>query len=100
VFPKDSRFPPFPPFPPVIWRPWTRRRQSVRVVPAAAADRAAPIEEAMLMNIMPILCRRRSAEISHNIAQERQEQKVIGDQNNTFPPQGGRRFTARHHGLP
>jgi hypothetical protein len=52
--PKDSRFPPFPP---VIWRPWTRRRQSVRVVPAAAADRAAPVEEAMLMNIMPILYR-------------------------------------------
>jgi hypothetical protein len=26
----------------------------------------------MLMNIMPILCRRRSAGISHNIAQERQ----------------------------
>jgi hypothetical protein len=58
----------------------------VRVVSAAAADRAAPAEASMLMNIMPILCRRRSAGISHNIAQERQEQRVIGDQNNTFPP--------------
>ena len=71
VFPKDSRFPPFAPFPPLIWRPWTSRRQSVRVVPAAAADRAAPVEASILMNIMPILCRR-SAGISHNIAQERQ----------------------------
>jgi hypothetical protein len=44
----------------------------VRIVPAAAAGRAAPAEESMLMNIMPILGRRRSAGISHNIAQERQ----------------------------
>jgi hypothetical protein len=72
LFPKDSRFPPFPPFPPLVLRPRTSRRQSGCVVPAAATDRAAPDEASMLMNIMPILCRRRSAGISHNIAQERQ----------------------------
>jgi hypothetical protein len=32
------------------------------------------------------LSRRRSAGISHNIAQERQEQRVTGNQNNTFAP--------------
>ena len=74
VFPAESRFPTFPPFPPLLGRPWTSRRQSVRTLPAAATDRGAPVEESMLMNIMPILCRRRSAGISHNIAQERQVQ--------------------------
>jgi hypothetical protein len=48
------------------------RRQSVRVVPAAA-DRVAPVEVSMLMNIVPILSRRRSAGIRHNIAQFCQE---------------------------
>src|SRR4029077_15826592 len=71
VFPEDSRFPPFAPFPPLILRLRTSRRQSGRVVALAAADRRAPAEGSMLMNIMPILCRR-SAGISHNIAQERQ----------------------------
>jgi hypothetical protein len=47
----------------------------VRVVPAAATDRGAPVEESLRMNIMPILCRRRSAGISHNIAQERQAKR-------------------------
>jgi hypothetical protein len=40
----------------------------------------------MLMNIMPILSRRKSAGISHNIAQERQEESVIGEQDNTCAP--------------
>jgi hypothetical protein len=48
----------------------------VCALPAAAADRGAPGEESMLMNIMPILCRRRSAGISHNIAQERQDDSL------------------------
>jgi hypothetical protein len=39
---------------------------------------AAPVEASMPMNIMPILCRRRSAGISHNIAQERQPDSVHG----------------------
>jgi hypothetical protein len=39
------------------------------IVAAAAANRAAPVEASMPMNIMPILSRRRSAGIRHNIAQ-------------------------------
>jgi hypothetical protein len=39
-------------------------------------DRGAPVKESLLMNIIPILCRRRSAAISHNIAQERQAKDV------------------------
>jgi len=54
----------------------TSRRQSVRVVPLAAVDRAVPVEASRLMNIMPILSRRRSASIRHNIAQDCQERNV------------------------
>jgi len=61
LFPKDSRFPPFAPFPPLISRFWTSRPQFGRVVQASEAS--------MVMNIMPILSRPRSAGIRHNIAQ-------------------------------
>ena len=56
-----------------------RRRPAARIVPATAADRAAPDEASLVMNIMPILSQRRSAGISHNIAQERQEENVGGE---------------------
>jgi hypothetical protein len=39
------------------------------VAQAADGDGAAALETSMLMNIMPILSRRRSAGIRHNIAQ-------------------------------
>jgi hypothetical protein len=52
----------------------------------ATSVRAAPDEASMLMNIMPILSRRRSAGINHNIAQERQEESVVGEQDNTCAP--------------
>ena len=41
----ENGLPPFPPFPPLIWRKRRRRRQSARVEPLAAADRAAPDDE-------------------------------------------------------
>jgi len=47
------------------------------VVQAADGDRAAALETSMLMNIMPILSRRSSAGIRHNIAQFCQEASVI-----------------------
>jgi hypothetical protein len=61
LFPRNSRFPLFPPFPPLPSRSWTSRPPSERVVQAREAS--------MVMNIMPILCRPRSAGIRHNIAQ-------------------------------
>jgi hypothetical protein len=45
----------------------TSRLQAERVVQAADDDRGR--EASMLMNIMPILSRRRSVGIRHNIAQ-------------------------------
>jgi hypothetical protein len=46
-------------------------------------ERAAPLKASMLMNIMPILSRRRSAGIRHNIAQDCQapssRQRVVRD---------------------
>jgi hypothetical protein len=74
--------PPLRPFPPVIWRPWTSQPQAKRVVQAADDERAAPPEASMSMNIMPILSRRRSAGIRHNIAQFCQAL--------LFPPPGGK----------
>src|SRR5260370_11975713 len=62
------KFPAFPPFPPAIWRPWTSRLPAECVVPAADDKRAVALEASMLMNIMPILSRRRSTDIPHNIA--------------------------------
>src|SRR6267154_2833781 len=56
-------------FPPLIWRPWKSCRPFRCVGAAAGADCAAPVEGSMPMNIMPILCRPRSAGIRHNIAQ-------------------------------
>jgi hypothetical protein len=53
---------------------------------AADDERAPALEVSMLMTIMPILCSRVSAGISHNIAQERQEESVVGEQNNTCAP--------------
>jgi hypothetical protein len=47
---------------------------------------AATLEVSMLMNIMPILSRRRSVRIRHNIAQDCQEPSVIAEQNNTCVP--------------
>src|SRR5260370_23115959 len=62
------KFPAFPPFPPVIRRPWTSRLPAECVVPAPDDTRAVALEASMLMNIMPILSRRRSTDIRHNIA--------------------------------
>jgi len=45
------------------------RLSAERGVPAADGERAATLEASMLMDIMPILSRRRSAGIRHNIAQ-------------------------------
>jgi hypothetical protein len=53
---------------------------------AADDERAATLEVSMLMNIMPILSRRRSVRIRHNIAQDCQEPSVIAGQNNTCAP--------------
>jgi hypothetical protein len=50
----DIGFPTFPTFPPLIRRPWTGGRQAARVGPAAGTGCAAPVEESMLMNFMPI----------------------------------------------
>jgi hypothetical protein len=49
-------------------------------------ERAATLEVSMLMNIMPNLSQRVSADIRHNIAQDCQEPSVIAEQNNTFVP--------------
>jgi hypothetical protein len=65
-----KRFPTFPPFPPVILPP------TERVVQAADEARAVALETPMLMKVMPIPCRRRSADIRHNIAQFCQAQSV------------------------
>src|SRR5260370_19334992 len=62
------KFPAFPPFPPVIWRPWPSRVPAACVMPAADDKRDVALEASMLMNIMPILSRRRSTGIRHNIA--------------------------------
>jgi hypothetical protein len=43
-----------------------------RVVQEAGDERTAAFEASMLTNILPILSRRRSADIRHNMAQERQ----------------------------
>jgi hypothetical protein len=42
--------------------------------------------KAWVVPMMPILLSSRSADIRHNIAQERQEERVVGEQNNTFVP--------------
>jgi len=62
------------------------RLPAERVVQAADDERAAPLEASMSMNIMPILSRRRSADIRHNIAQACQAASVIAEQNNTCAP--------------
>ena len=54
---------------PAISQPWTSRLPAERAVQAADDERAAPLEASMSMSIMPILSRRRSAGIRHNIAQ-------------------------------
>jgi hypothetical protein len=63
-------FPTFPTFPPDIWPP------AERVVQAADDARAAALEAPMLMKVIPIPCRRRSAFIRHNIAQFCQARSV------------------------
>jgi hypothetical protein len=68
----QAGFPTFPPFPPVIWPP------TERVVQAADDARAALLKAPMLMKVMPIPCRRRSADIRHNIAQDCQPQSSHG----------------------
>jgi hypothetical protein len=65
-------FPPFPPFPPIIWPP------TERVVQAADDAPAAALEAPMLMKVMPVPCRRRSADIRHNIAQDCQPRSSHG----------------------
>jgi hypothetical protein len=42
---------------------------AVRARRTVGTDRTAPVEQSLLMNIMPILSRRRSAGIRHSIAQ-------------------------------
>jgi hypothetical protein len=43
-------------------------------------------KESRAVGMTPILCSGRSAGIRHNIAQERQEETGVGEQNNTFVP--------------
>jgi hypothetical protein len=65
---------------------WTSRLPAECIMQAADDERAATLEVSMLMNIMPILSRRRSVKIRHNIAQDCQEPSVIAGQNNTCAP--------------